>query len=103
MVLKTSKFCEYKHPPLACNIWTYNGGYVRITDYKYPKIIHILNRCLKNYKRMSLEPIKYSRKNRVYGEICKEKYSKKIDNFLRDKTKNLVKYKLNKVKLNFNF
>lgn len=95
---KDYSLCEYNYIPKVCSLWSFYGGYVRITDYKYPKIVHILKRLSKNHTQLSLDPIKYLREINTYGEISKKKFSDKIDNFLRYVPKNKIKYKLNSIR-----
>lgn len=90
--------CEYKGTwGDVCSIWTRHGGYVKIIDYKYRKMV--VTAAHNMFKCLSFEPLKYFKRVNVYGEIKEVIYETKLTSFLTNIHKNKRNYMLNKIRL----
>ena len=90
--------CEYKgNWGDVSSVWTRRGGFVKILDYRYPKIV--TTAAYNIVKRWSLEPLKYFKRVQVYGEIDKSIYETELTSFLNSIQTNRRNYMLNRVRL----
>ncbi len=90
--------CEYKDRwGDVSSIWTRNGGYVKIVNYKYLKLALIA--AHKIVERFSLKPLKNFKRTNSFGDIDESVYEMKLKSFLNNIQTNRRNYALNRIRL----